>query len=279
MKFDVPYPHGRLSLGVKTHIMGILNMTPDSFYDGNRNNVLDNAIRHVHEMVEEGADIIDIGGESTRPGSHPVSEEEELKRIIPLVRILSKQICKPISIDTYKASVAEKAIYAGASMINDIGGLRMDKNMAKVVAEADVPVVIMHKKGVPGTMQENPVRGNLMRRIVSYLKKSIAIATDAGINENKIIVDPGIGFGKTTQQNLEILKRLKELKRMGFPILIGTSRKNFIGTLLDISVDERLYGTLATMAVAAMHGAHILRVHDVRETVQVVTMCDAIRNC
>ena len=276
--FDVTYPHGKLHLGGKTHVMGILNITPDSFYDGKRYNTVKNAVDHALKMVEEGADIIDVGGESTRPGAHPVSEAEELKRIIPLIKILSKQIQKPISIDTYKAKVAEKAIDAGASIVNDIGGLLMDKHMAKVAAEAKVPVIIMHKKGKPRTMQKYPIRKNVMSEIMSYLRKSVSRAINAGIDEDKIILDPGIGFGKTLHQNLEILKRLKEFKNMGFPILIGTSRKKFIGTILKLSVQERLYGTLATLAIAVMNGAHIVRVHDVREAVQVVRICDAIGN-
>ena len=276
--FDVAYPHGKLHLGRRTHVMGILNVTPDSFYDGKRYNTVKNAVDHALKMVEEGADIIDVGGESTRPGAYPVSEAEELKRIIPLIKILSKQIRKPISIDTYKAKVAEKAIDAGASIINDIGGLLMNKHMAKVAAEAKVPVIIMHKKGKPKTMQKNPIRKNVMSEIMSYLQKSVSRAVNAGIDEDKIILDPGIGFGKTLHQNLKILKRLKEFKSMGFPILIGTSRKQFIGAILKLSTRERLYGTLATLSIAVMNGAHIVRVHDVREAVQVVRICDAIVN-
>ncbi len=275
--FEVTYPGGKLHLGRKTHVMGILNVTPDSFYDGRRNTTIEDAITHALKMIEEGADIIDVGGESTRPGADPVSESEEIKRVIPIIKILSKQIKKPISIDTYKAKVAEKAIHAGASMINDIGGLQTDRNMAKVAAEANVPLVIMHKKGTPKTMQRYPIRKNVLSEIISYLRKSISLAMDAGIANNKIILDPGIGFGKTLQHNLVILKRLQELKDMGFPILIGTSRKKFIGTLLNLPVQERLYGTLATVAIAVMNGAHIVRVHDVRETVHIVTICDAIR--
>lgn len=276
--FDVAYPHGKLHLGRRTHVMGILNVTPDSFYDGKRHNTAEIAVNHALKMIEEGADIIDVGGESTRPGAYPISEAEELKRVIPLIKMLSKQTRKPISIDTYKASVAEKAIDAGASIINDIGGLLMDKHMAKVAAEAKAPVIIMHKKGKPRTMQKYPIRKNVMSEILSYLQKSVSRAVEAGIDEDKIILDPGIGFGKTLRQNLEILKRLREFKSMGFPILIGTSRKQFIGAILKLSVQERLNGTLATLAVAVINGAHIVRVHDVREAVQVVRICDAIGN-
>lgn len=276
--FDVPYPQGKLRLGRKTHVMGILNVTPDSFYDGKRYNTLENAIDRALEMIEEGADIIDVGGESTRPGAYPVSEAEEIQRVIPVIKKLSKRIKKPVSIDTYKAKVAEKAVDAGASMINDIGGLLVDEKMAEIAAAAKVPVVVMHKKGTPRTMQKYPLRKNVVPEILSSLKKSVSRAMDAGIQADRIILDPGIGFGKTMRHNLEILKKLGVFRRLGFPVLIGTSRKKFIGTILKLSVQESLYGTLATLAVAVMNGAHIVRVHDVREAVQVVTMCDAIRN-
>lgn len=276
--FEIDYPRGKLCLGRKTFIMGVLNITPDSFYDGNKHFVPEDAIEYAHKMVDEGADIIDVGGESTRPGASPISAEEELKRVIPLIKILSKEINKPISIDTYKAVVAKRAIEEGASMVNDIGGLIDDKNMSKVIAGARVPVIIMHKKGSPVTMQKNPICKDLFPEIMSCLKRSISTAMEAGIEKSKIILDPGIGFGKTMQQNLEILKKLYEFKGMGYPLLIGTSRKNFIGALLNVSVQERLYGTLATLAVAIMNGANIIRVHDVKAAVHVATICDAIRN-
>ena len=276
--FEIDYPRGKLCLGRKTLVMGVLNITPDSFYDGNKHFVHEDAIEYAHKMVAEGADIIDVGGESTRPGASPISEEEELKRVIPLIKILSKEINKPISIDTYKAVVAKRAIEEGASMVNDIGGLIDDENMSKVIAGARVPVVIMHKKGSPLTMQKNPICKDLFPEIMSCLKRSISTAMEAGIEKSKIILDPGIGFGKTMQQNLEILKKLYEFKGMGYPLLIGTSRKNFIGALLNVSAQERLYGTLATLAVSIMNGANIIRVHDVKAAVHVATICDAIRN-
>lgn len=276
--YDVPYSHGILHLGKKTCVMGILNVTPDSFYDGKRYDIRVDAVEQGLNMVKNGASIIDIGGESTRPGAFPVSEAEEIKRVIPVIKLLSKRIRTPISIDTYKAKVAEMAIDAGASMINDVGGLRVDEKMAQVAAGSRVPVIIMHKKGNPRTMQKYPIRKDACVEIMSFLRKSISLAIEAGIGKDKIILDPGIGFGKTVQQNLEILKRLKEFKCLGFPLLVGTSRKKFIGAVLDLPVQERLYGTLATLAVAVMNGAHIVRVHDVREAVQAVTLCDAIRN-
>ena len=277
--FNVAYPGGALHLGSKTHVMGILNVTTDSFYDGKRYYATKDAVNHGLTLAAEGADIIDVGGESTRPGAHPMPEADELKRVIPVVKALSKQIKIPVSIDTYKASVAEKAIEAGASIINDIGGLTMDKRMAAVAAAAKVPIIIMHKKGAPKTMQRRPMRRvKALPEIISYLKKSVAIAAKNGIESDKIILDPGIGFGKTALHNLEILKGLKELSLIGFPLLIGTSRKNFIRTILDVSIEESLYGTLATVAIAAMNGAHIVRVHDVRAAVQVVTICDAVMN-
>jgi len=276
--FEVTYPGGSLHLGKRTYVMGILNATPDSFYDGMQCVTPKHALDRAIKMAEDGADIIDIGGESTRPGAHPVSAEEELKRVIPVIKALSKEIKIPLSIDTYKAKVAEKAIDAGVSIINDIGGLIDDRKMAKIAAGAGVPVVIMHKKGTPRTMQKYPLRKNVAAEVMLQLRKSVSFAIEAGIDESRIILDPGIGFGKTVQQNLEILKRLAEFKSIGFPLLIGTSRKNFIGAVLDLPVQERLHGTMATVAVASMNGAHIVRVHDVREAVQVVTVCDAIRN-
>ncbi|MEK6730189.1 MAG: dihydropteroate synthase [Planctomycetota bacterium] len=277
--FNVAYPGGVLYLGGKTHVMGILNVTTDSFYDGKRYYAAKDAVNHGLTLAAEGADIIDVGGESTRPGAHPASEADELKRVIPVVKALSKQIKIPISIDTYKAAVAEKAIDAGASIINDISGLTLDKRMAAVAAAAKVPIIIMHKKGTPKTMQRRPMRSKrVLPEILSYLKKSIAIAIKNGIESDKIILDPGIGFGKTALHNLEILKGLKELDCVGFPLLIGTSRKNFIRTILNVSVQDSLYGTLATVAIAAMNGAHIVRVHDVRAAVQVVAICDAVMN-
>ena len=265
-----------LDLYSRTHLMGVLNVTPDSFSDGGKFFKLEEAIKQGLKLAEEGADIIDVGGESTRPGSEPVPIEEELHRVIPVIEKLSNMIQVPISIDTYKSKVAKDALDSGALMVNDISGLRFDPEMKEVVAKYNVPVVLMHIKGTPKNMQENPQYDNLMEEIRTYLLESIEIARESGIDEDKIIIDPGIGFGKTLDDNLKILKNLSEFKNLGRPVMIGVSRKSFIGRILDLSVDERLEGSLASMAVAIMNGANILRVHDVKESKRVVKLVDAI---
>lgn len=256
--------------------MGILNVTPDSFTDGGLFFKKDSALMHLYRLVEEGADIIDIGGESTRPGAKLVSLREELDRVIPIIKQCAKRIPIPISIDTQKAEVAKQALENGASIVNDISGLKSDKNMAKIVAQHKVPVVIMHIKGTPQNMQKNPHYKNLLAEITSSLKESIKIAHNAGVNDHKIIIDPGLGFGKTVRHNLLILKNLAKFKLLGYPILVGTSRKSFIGKVLKLEVNERLFGSLATVATAIQNGASILRVHDVKETVMVAKMVDTI---
>jgi dihydropteroate synthase len=271
--------------GERTYIMGIINVTPDSFSgDGLAGNV-EEAVAQAIRFVEEGADILDIGGESTRPGSQPISEEEELSRVMPVLRRLVKEVDVPISIDTYKARVAREAIEAGASMVNDVWGLRMDPDMAKVVAEYNVPVVVMHNRSHPkNAVQEARLGGryvgveyqDLMADIVRELEYSIGIALDAGVDFEKIIVDPGIGFGKTVEQNLEILRRLGELKVLGRPILLGTSRKSVIGYVLNLPPNERVEGTAATVALGIAAGADIVRVHDVKAMARVAKMADAI---
>ncbi len=262
----------------KTYVMGILNITPDSFSDGGKFFERTSAIRRALQMAEEGADIIDIGGESTRPGSEPIPIEEELKRTIPLIEFLVKKINIPISIDTYKSEVAKKALDAGASMVNDISGLRFDSLMKSVVAQYKVPVVIMHIKGKPKDMQQNPVYEDLISEILTYLKESIDMAITAGISQDKIIIDPGIGFGKTFEHNLEIIHNLQKFAVLGKPILIGPSRKAFIGKILgDIPPGERLEGTAATVAISIMNGANIIRVHDVREMARVAKVAYAIK--
>jgi dihydropteroate synthase len=267
-----------LDFSKKTYIMGILNVTPDSFSDGGLYFDTSAAIKRAIQMAEEGADIIDIGGESTRPGSEPVTLEEELGRTIPVIEKLAKEIKIPISIDTYKSEVAKKALDAGASMVNDISGLRFDIAMPKLVSEYKVPVVIMHVKGRPKDMQLNPVYEALIPEIMDYLREGIRIAMSEGISEDKIIIDPGIGFGKTFGHNLEIIHNLSELTFLEKPILIGPSRKAFIGRILgDASVTERLEGTAAAVAISIMNGANIIRVHDVKEMIKVAKVADAIK--
>ena len=267
-----------LDFSKKTYIMGILNVTPDSFADGGLYFDKSSAIERAYQIVEEGADIIDIGGESTRPGSEPISIKEELTRTIPLIEAISKKIKVPISIDTYKSEVAKVALDAGASMVNDISGLRFDPRMPDVVSEYKVPVLIMHIKGKPQDMQLNPVYDALIPEIIDYFRMGIKIATGAGISEDKIIIDPGIGFGKTFAHNLEIINNLYEFTLLEKPILIGPSRKAFIGKILgDVSATERLEGTAAAVSISIINGANVVRVHDVKETVKVAKVADAVK--
>lgn len=266
----------KFSFGRRTYVMGILNVTPDSFSDGGEFINFSDAVSRGRKMIDEGADIIDIGGESTRPGALPVSVKEEMKRVIPVIKELSKIKGAVISIDTTKSKVAEEALKAGASMINDVSALRFDKKMAGVAERYKVPVVLMHMLGNPRTMQENPRYEDLISDIISCLQNSISLAIKVGVSKSRIIVDPGFGFGKTVEHNLEILRRLKELKVLGCPILIGTSRKATIGKILDLPPDKRLEGTAATVVSAIANGADIVRVHDVAEISRVVKMSDAI---
>ncbi len=266
-----------LDLGGRTHVMGVLNVTPDSFSDGGLFAGHDAAVAHARAMAAQGADIIDIGGESTRPGAEPLGEEEELGRIIPVIERTVRETSTPVSIDTYKAGVARKALAAGASIVNDISGLRFSPDMARIVADHGAVVVLMHIKGTPRDMQVDPVYDDVICEIMDYLEESASIALKAGISRDHILVDPGIGFGKTVQHNLEILSRLDELKALGFPIVIGTSRKRFIGTVLNIpEPKDRVEGTAATVALAIERGAHIVRVHDVGYMTKVARMTDAI---
>jgi len=256
--------------------MGILNITPDSFSDGGKYSSIDLAIIRAKEMVEEGAHIIDIGAESTRPGSEPVLEKDEIERIVPVVRALVREIDIPISIDTSKAQVARRCLEEGAHIINDITGLKGDSKMAEVIAKYDVPSILMHIKGTPKTMQDNPTYKNLISEIKEELEISLELAKKAGIDKNKIILDPGIGFGKTFENNLEILNRLEEFKDLGHPLLVGASRKGFIGQILGTEIDERLEGSLAVAITSSMKGARILRVHDVKETSRALKVADKI---
>lgn len=261
----------------RTVVMGILNVTPDSFYDGGRYAEHESAIQRALQMVEEGADIIDIGGESTRPGSQPVPEEEELRRVLPVIEAVRARVDLPLSIDTTKSRVAERALQAGACMVNDISGLGFDPRMAEVVAQAGALCCLMHIQGTPQTMQKNPQYTDVVRDISAYFEQRLARAEQAGIPRQNIWLDPGIGFGKTVEHNLQILRRLREFTVFGLPILIGTSRKSFIGKVLgDLPPEERLEGTSATVAVAIMNGASAVRVHDVRAMVRVARMVDAV---
>lgn len=261
----------------RTHIMGVLNRTPDSFSDGGKYLNKKTAIGHVRRMIEDGADIIDIGGESTRPGSSSVSVEEELQRTIPIIRAISKESDIPISIDTSKYEVALEAVREGASMVNDITGLRSDPKMAELIAGSGVAVCVMHMKGAPKNMQDNPVYKDLIGEIITSLKRSIDIALKAGVQPDRIVVDPGIGFGKTSEHNLEIIDRLRELCILRKPILIGASRKSFIGKVLNKDVEDRLMGTASSCALAISNGANIIRVHDVKEMVDVARIADAVK--
>jgi dihydropteroate synthase len=259
---------------LRTHIMGILNVTPDSFSDGGLYFEAESAYRRGMEMATEGADFIDVGGESTRPGSDPVPVEEQLRRVLPVIERLATASKVPISIDTYRHEVAEKALDAGAVIVNDVSGLHFDPKLAETVASRSASIVLMHTKGAPKTMQQNPEYENLFAEISDYLLEGIRRAQAAGIEQ--IIVDPGIGFGKTIKHNLLILKRLQEFHDLGFPVLVGPSRKSFIGTLLDLPAGERIEGTAGAVAAAVLHGAQIVRVHDVKEIRRVVKVIDAI---
>ena len=259
-----------------TTVMGILNVTPDSFSDGGLYFEKDIAIERALQMVRDGAHIIDVGGMSTRPGSDPVPVEEEIRRTVPVIEAISGEIGVPVSIDTYRAEVAEKALKAGASMVNDISGLRFDPDMAKVAADAGAPVIVMHIKGTPRDMQKDPVYEALVPEILDYLRESISIAEDAGAGQ--VIIDPGIGFGKTFDQNLEIINRLEDFVSLGRPVLVGASRKAFLGEILDGAPRTgRLEGTAAVVAASILKGANIVRVHDVREMARVARVTDAIR--
>ena len=262
------------NFGKRTYIMGILNVTPDSFYDGGKYFGLEDAIEHAKKMEREGADIIDIGGESSRPFSKRIDEKEEMNRVLPVIEALKDEIKIPISIDTYKPNVASKAIEHGAAMINDIMALR--NGMEDVAREYDVPVVLMHMKGTPETMQISPYYEDVMAEIIKFFGERIKFALKNGIDEEKIIIDPGIGFGKRQEDNLQILQHLEELKSFGMPILIGASRKSFIGNILQLPPEERLEGSIASAVIAMLSGANIIRCHDVLATKRAAMIADAI---
>lgn len=256
-------------LGDRTYIMGILNVTPDSFSDGGNYNNIEKALERAKLMIEEGADIIDIGGESTRPGGELVEEEEELKRVVPIIERLSKEIDIPISIDTYKSRVAEEAIKAGATLINDVWGFKKDKEMAKVAAKYDVTVCLMHNK-------EDKNYTNIIEDMKKELMESVNIAKSAGVKDEKIILDPGIGFAKTYEDNLSVMNNLDRFKELGYPVLLGTSRKSMIGLTLNLPVNERVEGTLATTSIGILKGCDFVRIHDVKENKRCALMTDAI---
>ncbi len=267
-----------LNLDSKTLIMGILNVTPDSFFDGGLHFRRDDAVRHGLRMANEGADIIDVGGQSTRPFSDPIPLDEELRRVIPVIKALSQEIDIPISIDTYKGKIAGQALEAGAKMVNDISALRFDPAIGPLIAEAGVPVVLMHMKGTPKDMQTKPTYKDLFGEITGFLSQAVEQAVNIGIKRDLIIIDPGIGFGKSFDDNLKIIKELHRFLSLGQPILVGTSNKSFIGHVLDLSVESRETGTMAAIAAAVMNGANIIRAHNVKAAKETVTMINAIKS-
>ncbi len=261
----------KFNLGKETYIMGILNVTPDSFSDGGQFNNIEAAVKHAKEMVEEGAHIIDVGGESTRPGSAKVLEQEEIERVVPIIEALVKEIDVPISIDTYKGKVAELAIKAGASLINDVWGFKKDPYIAEVAAKYQVPCCLMHNR-------DNTEYDNLMADVIKELNECVDIALKAGVKKENIMLDPGIGFGKTVEQNLIVMNNLKSIRKIGYPVLLGTSRKSMIGKTLDLPVDQRVEGTIATTVMGIMSGCEFVRVHDIKENLRAARMTDAILN-
>lgn len=252
-----------------TYIMGILNVTPDSFSDGGKWNNPDAALQHAQQMIEEGADIIDIGGESTRPGYTLLSDEEEIGRVVPMIEMIKKQFDIPVSVDTYKSGVAKAALAAGADLVNDIWGLKYDKKLAKVIAEAKVPCCLMHNRN-------NMDYEDFRKELLDDLRETIAIAKSAGIADDQVILDPGVGFAKTREQNLTAIHHLDDLHTLGYPVLLGTSRKSVIGLTLDLPSTERVEGTLATTVFGVLHGAMFVRVHDVKENARTIKMTEAI---
>lgn len=269
--------HGILDAKRRTLLMGVINVTPDSFYDGGKRLDPDRAVADGLELVEGGADVIDIGGESTRPGANAVSLAEELQRVLPVIRGLRRNVNTPISIDTYKAEVATAALLEGADIVNDISALRFDPQMAPLVAAEKVPIVLMHMQGTPQTMQAEPRYHDVLREVRDFLAARVQFAIEAGVQRENIIIDPGIGFGKTLDHNLTLLRGLRTLASVRQPLLVGASRKTFIGKILGVEPQERLEGSLAAAIAAVFGGAHILRVHDVKETRRAIRVADAIR--
>ena len=257
-------------------VMGIINLSPDSFYAGNRCATVEDAVRHAENMVEEGAHALDVGAESTRPGSQAIGEEIELKRLAPVISALVKRVPVPVSVDTSKPAVADRVLQEGAQLINDVAGLNHPE-MSRIIARHDAGVVVMHMQGAPETMQDNPQYGDVVEDVLEFLRLSVETAGSAGIAPRSIAVDPGIGFGKTLEHNLKLIGSLRRFKVLGKPVLIGVSRKSFIGRILDLDAEERLEGSLAAGVAGVINGADILRVHDVRATVRAVRIAHAIR--
>ena len=274
-----------LPIGQRTLIMGILNVTPDSFSDGGNFLDLEQALAHAEQMISEGADIIDVGGESTRPGGEPVSAEEEIKRVVPVIKALAARTNTPISVDTTKSEVARAALDAGAAIVNDISALRFDFYVADAVARAGAGLVLMHSRGTPATMHRLPPVADIMEEVTHSLRASVNMAERRGVKRESIVIDPGIGFGKSQEQNLELIAKLDQLIAAfpDYPLLIGTSRKSFIGRILaddsgtPAPAAERLHGTMATITAAILHGAHIVRVHDVKATAETIRVTESIR--
>jgi dihydropteroate synthase len=275
-----------LPIGERTLIMGILNVTPDSFSDGGQFLTLDPALAQAEKMIAEGADIIDVGGESTRPGGEPVSFQEEIERVVPVIAALATQTEVPISVDTTKSEVARAALDAGAAIVNDVSALRFDFYVADAVARAGAGLVLMHSRGTPATMHRLPPVADIMHEVTHSLRASINMAERRGVKRESIVIDPGIGFGKSQQQNLELIAKVDQLIAAfpDYPLLIGTSRKSFIGRILagesstPAPVKDRLHGTMATITAAILHGAHIVRVHDVKATIETIRVAESIRD-
>ena len=279
--FHLKLRSGTLTLGKRTLVMGVLNVTPDSFSDGGKFFDAQRAVQHALAMQNDGAEIVDVGAESTRPGSEGISVAEELGRLLPVLERLRGKLKIPISVDTQKASVAEMALGAGAEIINDISGLRTDPELARVAAQHEAALILMHMRGTPRTMQKGPFARDVTRDVVSGLEQSIATAKKYGVARSQIVIDPGIGFGKNYAQNYELLAKLPELAKLGYPLMIGTSRKGFLGATLakngkPAPVEERIWATAATVAASILNGAHVVRVHDVAEMKQIALVTDAL---
>jgi len=280
-KFTLQLRSGKLMLGERTLVMGVLNVTPDSFSDGGKFFDAERAVEQAMEMERRGADLLDVGGESTRPGSAGISAQEELARVLPVLQALRGRLKIPVSIDTQKTEVAEAALDAGAQIINDISGLKSDPRIAKVAARRRVPLILMHMRGEPRTMQAGGFARDVMQDVMQGLRKSARVARKSGVRKSQIILDPGIGFGKSFAQNYELLQKLPQLAKLGYPLLVGTSRKGFLGATLaregkPAPPEERIWGTAATVTASILNGAHIARVHDVAEMVQVARVADCL---